>query len=579
MKEIEFATVVEMLEYQAINKSENSAYIFLENGELELVRISYRRLLYESKNVAARLLSQSNIGDPVLLVLTPGIEFVIGFYACILAGMVAVPAFSPTSHEKNWKRLDELANDCDAKLVIINSQYKGLIKNSLSCESINCVSIEDLIYEDFIHKENIVWPKVKSEDIAFLQYTSGSTAAPKGVMVSHANLISNLSLMRDSYGHTEASNFVMWVPLYHDLGLIGHMLQTTFLGVSCYMMSPEAFIKKPIRWLKAISDYRATVSMAPNFAFDFCIKNISQQELEENEIDLSTWAVAAIGAEPIREKTVQAFYKYFQPFGFRESAIYGTYGLAEATLIVVADRHDSSRPTIIFVDKEKLQSGKVSILREDRGTGYLSQGLVSSGRVGSYHEMKVINPETTEICKKWEIGELCFRGPSIAKGYLNKPEITDAVFRANIEGKEYLRSGDLGFVHDGNVFVVGRIKELIIINGVNYYPQDIEFLAYDSHLQIRRGCGAAFSIDEDDIEKLILVLEIRKEAIYGFDGDEICSAIRDAVIKSIGVYVNHIYLIMPSKLSKTTSGKIRRNTVKAQYLANDIKYLHKSNFI
>jgi acyl-CoA synthetase (AMP-forming)/AMP-acid ligase II len=349
-------------------------------------------------------------------------------------------------------------------------------------------------------------PVLTGDTPAFLQYTSGSTSQPKGVIVSHANLLHNEELIQQAFSQTESSVIVGWLPLYHDMGLIGNVLQTLYVGAQCVLMSPAAFLQSPFRWLQAISYAKATTSGGPNFAYDLCVRKISEEQ--RAQLDLSSWKVAFNGAEPIRPATLERFTEAFAPCGFNAEAFHPCYGLAEATLFVTGKAAGSPRA----------QSFNVAELVKNRvvssgGNGTENKRLVSCGVSFGEQTVVVVNPETRIEADTDEVGEIWVAGPSIAGGYWNQPEATRQTFHAQLAGdtqKKFLRTGDLGFVFDGELYVTGRLKDLIIIRGLNHYPQDIEQTVEQSHAALRPGCGAAFSVEIEGEEKLVVVQEVQR---------------------------------------------------------------------
>ncbi|MCB1032516.1 MAG: amino acid adenylation domain-containing protein, partial [Acidobacteria bacterium] len=402
----------------------------------------------------------------------------------------------------------------------------------------------------------------QADDLAFLQYTSGSTATPKGVAVSHGSLLHNQEMIRRAFGHSERSSVVGWLPLFHDMGLIGNVLQPLYAGIPCVLMPPMAFLQRPIRWLRAISHYRATSSGGPNFAYEHCLRKLTPESLEG--LDLSCWEAAFNGAEPVRAQTLERFAEALRPHGFRRQAFFPCYGLAEATLLVTGGGRDRL-PVLARVRSSSLEARQV----EEEAGGL---ELVSSGPAWGDQEVAIVDPDTRLPCPPDRVGEIWVKGPSVALGYWNQPERTRQTFGARLADSgdgPFLRTGDLGFLRAGELFVTGRIKDLIILRGRNLYPQDIELAAQRSHEALRPGCGAAFSVEGSSGEQLVVVHEIDHRACS--QTEVIAQAIRLAVAESFDVEVQAVVLLGAGRLPKTTSGKIQRSLCRKLFLADELE--------
>ncbi|KRE90072.1 hypothetical protein ASG87_18880 [Frateuria sp. Soil773] len=409
-------------------------------------------------------------------------------------------------------------------------------------------------------------PGVSHSDIAFLQYTSGSTGTPKGVMVSHGNLIHNSNLIERAFGHSTQSVFVTWLPLFHDLGLIGNVLQALYLGATCYLMTPVAFLQQPVRWLRAISTYRGTTSMAPNFAYERCLSIPLEQR---TGLDLSSWCLALNGAEPIRAQTVLDFEATYAAHGFRRTTTFPAYGLAEITLIALTADHDGLAQ-IVDADADAYRNGRMV----DHGeTSHASaMALIASGKPRSDLRIVIVDPETMASLPDGHIGELWIHGGSVCKGYWNKPEESARIFAARtVDGDgPFLRTGDMAFLRNGEVFISGRLKEMVIVRGQNHYPQDLENILQQSHPALREDCGAAFAVEVDGEERLVVVQEVERTALRNLDADAVCAAIRSSVVEAADIQVHGIVLIKPATLPKTSSGKIQRRQCQATFVSGGI---------
>ncbi|RMF32519.1 MAG: non-ribosomal peptide synthetase, partial [Chloroflexi bacterium] len=408
-------------------------------------------------------------------------------------------------------------------------------------------------------------PDVDRNTLAFLQYTSGSTRTPRGVMLTHDNLLHNSALIVRAMGITPDDSVVSWLPPYHDMGLIGAILQPLYVGIPCTLMSPIAFLQRPFRWLQAISRYRATISGGPNFAYDLCVRKVTPEQ--RAGLDLSRWTLAFNGAEPVRWQTLKQFAETFESCGFRWRTFYPCYGLAEATLMVSGGRR-TDPPVFCTVRKEALERDRVVEASDD---GEESQTLVGSGQPGEGHQVVIVDPQSRTRCPPDRIGEVWVAGPSVAQGYWNRPEETEQTFHAYLadtgEGP-FLRTGDLGFLKDGELFITGRLKDLIIIRGRNHYPQDIELTVEQSHPALRRGCGAAFSVEVAGEERLVVVQEVYTHKPW--DWNEVAATIRRAVAEAHQVQVYAVVLIEPRTIPKTSSGKIQRRACRTMYLSGTL---------
>ncbi|HST63385.1 MAG TPA: AMP-binding protein, partial [Longimicrobium sp.] len=408
-------------------------------------------------------------------------------------------------------------------------------------------------------------PEVSGDTLAFLQYTSGSTAAPKGVMVSHGNLLHNFAVIEGFTGYTPATRSVIWLPPYHDMGLIGGILQPLYTGYWAALFSPVAFIQRPARWLEAISRYGATSSGGPNFAYELCVHAVRPEE--RAGLDLSRWEIAFNGAEPVRAETLRAFAEAFAPNGFRSQAFFACYGLAEATLMVTGS-DPAELPVERAVDAEALGEGTV-LEAEPEGR----YRLVGSGRSAPSQRVIIVDPATLRECAPDRVGEVWVAGASVASGYWGRPEATAETFGAYEAGTgegPFLRTGDLGFLDGGELFITGRLKDLIVIRGRNHYPQDIEMTAARSHEGLRAGSGAAFSVDDGGEERLVVVQEVSRQAAAGLDVEEVAAAIRRAVASEHGVQVHAVVVARTGGVPKTTSGKVQRRACRAAFLAGDL---------
>ncbi|MCB0165298.1 MAG: amino acid adenylation domain-containing protein [Anaerolineae bacterium] len=562
-------TLVDLLQYRAEQQPTQTAYTFLRDGEVEEASITYQTLDQQARTIAAHLQSRGQAGDRVLLLFQPGLDYIAAYFACLYAGMIAVPAYPP--HPKRpLARLEAIINNAEPKFCLTQQKLWQKINPRLS--QIPAMTQMIALPTDTLGPMPVDgWrsPHMSAGTTAFLQYTSGSTGTPKGVMVSHGNLLHNQQVLADTCCHTAETIFVGWLPLFHDLGLIGNVLQPLYLGIPCTLMAPVAFLQKPIRWLQAISDYGATTSGAPNFGYELCLQKITPAQC--TNLDLSRWQVAFNGAEPVRAETLERFSNTFAPYGFRPQTFHPGYGLAEATL-VVSSGLNTELPILYSVDKTALAQNQ--IVPE---SGPEAQALVSCGYSWIGQRIVIVQPETLTRCPDLQVGEIWVSGSSVTQGYWQQPQETERTFHAYVadtgEGP-FLRTGDLGFLKEGELFVTGRLKDLIIIRGQNHYPQDIELTVEQCHPALQPGGGAAFSIEVDGAERLVVVQEIKRSEVRKFKADEVFDHIRRTVFETHDLQVYTIALLKPATIPKTSSGKIQRRDCRESLLNETLSVLN-----
>jgi acyl carrier protein len=561
-------TLIELLRYRANHQSEHRAYAFLADGEEAESSVDYGELDRRARDVAARLqIVGVSGGERVLLFYPPGLEYVAAFLGCLYAGAVAVPAYPPRLN-RPIDRLRAIAADSGATAALTTAHVISNLGRRLvhapEMKSLRWLSTDD--GEDL--SEGWRRPGAGADTLAFLQYTSGSTAAPKGVMVTHGNLIHNLAMIYHGFGHTPESQMVSWLPPYHDMGLIVGILQPLYGGFPAALMPPVSFLQRPLGWLRAISRLGADSAGAPNFAYDLCARKITPEE--RATIDLSGWTTAFCGAEPIRQETLERFAEAFAPCGFRWEAFYPAYGLAEGT-VFVSGGTKTDPPVVLPVEGAGLERDRVVAASSSEGNDLRT--LVGCGRTLADQEIVVVDPQALTRCPPDRVGEVWVSGPSVAQGYWGKAEETDSTFRARLadtgEGP-FLRTGDLGFLQHGELFVTGRLKDLVIVRGRNHYPQDIEHTAEQSHVALRPDCCAAFSVDADGGERLVIVQELERRHVRSADADEVAAAVRRAVAEHHELEVHAVVLVRTGSIPKTSSGKIQRRATKAAYLEGNL---------
>lgn len=565
----ELSSLVQLLRWRATNQPGRTAYTFLPDGETEGASLTYLDLDRQAIAIAAVLQFESRVGERALLVYPSGKDFVAAFFGCLYAGVTAVPVYPPDPLRLNrtLPRFKAIASDSQPDIALTLSSFTPFAETL----SANCPELRSMrwVATDKIGSSlDREWKEheVSSSTPAFVQYTSGSTAAPKGVIVSHGNILHNERVIQETCGHTERSTFVSWLPLYHDMGLIGTLLQPLYVGARGVIIPPQAFLERPFRWLQAISRYKAATSGAPNFAYDLCVRKITPEQ--RSALDLTTWTTAFNGAEPVRPKTLERFTTAFEPCGFRSDAFFPCYGLAEATLIVSGSPTMTARSVCSFQASD-LDCGRVVAAPAEERT---ARELVSSGVVLGGQKVVIVNPDTLAMCRPNEVGEIWLAGPSVALGYWNRSEETDEVFNAFLadtgEGR-FLRTGDLGFMIDGELFVTGRRRDLMIVRGRNHYPQDIELTVEQTHPSLRAGCGAAFSVDVGDGERLVIVQELDERT--ELDHRDAIEAIRREVSECHELQVYAIALIKAGAIPKTSSGKIQRHAARVAFLEKSLK--------
>jgi acyl-CoA synthetase (AMP-forming)/AMP-acid ligase II len=552
-----FDTLVDLLRWRAQERGPVPAYRWLEGGQERESHLTYAQLDLQACVIAAHLQECTRPGDRVLLVYPAGLEYIAGFFGCLYAGAVAVPVYPPRRN-RSLERLKGVVQDAAATAALTTADVLDQVE-ARRAEAPFLGALRWLASDTLPAGSAGSWrrPALSGASLAFLQYTSGSTGVPRGVMLGHDNLLANERMIQERFRLDETLVAVGWLPLYHDMGLIGNVLQTLYVGGQLVQMAPSTFLQHPSRWLEAISRYRATISGAPNFAYDLCSERTPPQV--RDALDLSSWRVAFVGAEPIRAATLERFALRFAACGFRRSAFLCCYGLAEATLFLTG----SHAARILPVEPAALAQARVVPVRD--GTGD-SHTLVASGRPALDTEIVIVEPGTNELLPPGRVGEIWARGPQVGRGYWGNPGATQAVFGARLGGAgPFLRTGDLGFLHDGELFVTGRQKDLVIVDGRNHYPQDIEWTVERSHPALRSQGAVAFSVEQGGAEHLVVVQELERNRL-AFPRAEILAAIRRAVADEHDLALFDVQLLRPGAVPKTSSGKNQRSLCRQLYL-------------
>jgi len=560
----EYLTIIDILRHRSQNLPNQIAYTFLPEVETESGSLTYQQLEIKVQAIAAHLQSIIIPGDRVLVVYpyTAGLEFIPSFFGCIYAGAIAVTNNPPLNSEAIAK-LQERVESSQAKVILTTESLLQSIQEKLATNPDLAPQLKHLPWiatDQILPSPSSPWvePKIDRDTIAFLQYTSGSTGKPKGVMVTHGNVLHNSQIIYQSFEHNPDSRGFSWLPMFHDMGLIGGVVQPLYGGFPITLMSPVALIQKPIRWLEAITKYKATTSGGPNFAYDLVSRQATPEQLKN--LDLSSWTVAFSGAETVRAGTLARFAQTFAPCGFRHSAFYPCYGMAEATLFISGGAK-TKPPVVKYVDVEALAENRIVI------GGGNNKAVVSCGWGWLGDEIAIVAPESHVQLAEGEVGEIWVLGAGVAKGYWNQPEATEEFFHAILEDKgSFLRTGDLGFLQDGELFITGRLKDMMILWGRYRYPQDIELTVENCHAALKPNCGAAFSVELEDDERLVIVHEVERSHLRQLNVEEVVVAIRQAVAVEHTVEVYAIALLKTGSIPKTTSGKIQRGVCRSKFL-------------
>lgn len=588
-----------------------TAFEFLHGDDLNepLARVdtlTFQQLDEQAKILAVRLLrqiaageraaGQTAVGQRVILCYPPGLDYIKAFYACLYAGIVAVPLYPPQG-KANTRRFRHVINTCGVNYILTTQEMQSKFVARLlqasdvsdkeqSDEALPDLSAEQFIYTDLLLADEqynaldaFIWPDISPDSLAFLQYTSGSTGDPKGVMITHGNIMANLRLLQQTAGCHEQDTFVNWLPLFHDLGLVNAMLLPVYLGTRSVLMAPLTFVANPVYWLQAISHYRGSICGAPNFAYELCLKKVSDDAVAE--LNLDSWRIAFNAAEPIFPETLSGFARKYEAVGFQQTCFFPSYGMAEATVFLCGCMHELEHIVPLALDGKSIATESNQCAE---GKSAVACGDISRMQQCG-HDIRIVDPETFSELPNGQVGEIWARGKSIGVGYWQRPEQTHDTFYALLqqERKEqqehrtgfdesgWLRTGDLGLVHDSRLYVTGRIKELIIIAGQNYYPTDIERTVQEAHSALTVGAGAAFAVEQDGEERLIVVQEIARTALKGLDTQAVFQSVLTAIAQEYQLDPYVILLVKPARVEKTTSGKIQRKLAQHKYLADEIE--------
>ena len=581
------STLVELLRGRAQRQPDLGLYAYLADGETEAGSLTLGGLDRKARAIGALLQSYAASGERALLLYPAGLEFIPAFFGCLYSGVIAVPLPPPNlaQPQRTLPRLRTIVDDARPAVALttrsIMTRLEALIAQAPELQTMRWLATDEVGSGAAPDWRD---PGVLSSTLALLQYTSGSTATPRGVMVSHGNLMENSAQIDQAFEITADSVSVTWLPVFHDMGLNNAIIQPLYRGGRCVLMPPQSFLQRPVRWLQAISDWRATISGGPNFAFEMCARKVTAEQ--RVGLDLSDWEVAYCGAEPVRAETLRRFAETFASCGFRPQSFYPCYGLAEATLIVSGGRV-SDEPRLCTTEVTALEHNGVVESADQRSR---DRTLVGSGHAVANATIVIADPESLGACAADQVGEIWVSAPSVAAGYWNRPEETELTFHAYLaptgEGP-FLRTGDLGFLRDGELYVTGRLKDLIIIGGRNLYPHDIELTVEQSHPALRPGGCVAFAVEIADEERLIVAAEVERryqQAESGPAGDAsaehsngnhlngrtpdlsaVVRAVRRAVAEEHDVRVHAVVLLRAGGIPKTPSGKVQRRVCEARF--------------
>ena len=545
--------------------SNSVAYTYLLDGEDTSVTWTYADLDARARAIATRLIGQEMAGKRALLLYPPGLDFVAALFGCFYAGVVAVPVFPPRRN-RNMARIRAISEDANAELALtvydVVDRVGGLLDEASVLDALHWFATDRL---DIESADSFEQREMDVNRLAILQYTSGSTGTPKGVMLTHSNILNNCCRIAEAFETSRDDVAMSWLPTYHDMGLVGGILVPLYVGRPSILMSPMAFLQKPMRWLRAIGKYQVQTSGGPNFAYDVCTKNVADEDLAG--LDLSSWQVAFNGAEPVRASTMERFCQRFSVCGFRREAFYPCFGMAESTLMITGGRRREP-PALRTFDGKKLDAGEIVPVDEKAPAARV---LTGCGRPLPDETVLIVDPERHVVLPDNEVGEIWVYGPCVGQGYLNKRELNEEVFcatLANPDDRHFLRTGDLGFFADGQLFVTGRIKDLIIVRGVNYYPQDIEMAVELADTRVRTGAAAAFALEIEGRERLVVVCEV--ERVGKTDWAPVLASIRSNVTAKLDVALDAVVLVRAGSIAKTSSGKIQRHACRRQFLSGDL---------
>ncbi|MEU3984649.1 fatty acyl-AMP ligase [Streptomyces sp. NPDC026672] len=558
-----FTTFDQVVRERAATLGDADAFVFLGDGDGDSRHLTYSVLDRRARALALRLTARGARSGPVLLLYPPGPEFVVAFVACLYAGAVAVPAPLPGERPQ---RVSGIVRDVEPRVVLTDAAHAADHSPwlALAGGEDTALLVSDL--DDGTDPDDWRPPANGPDDLALLQYTSGSTRQPRGVMVSHRNLVANQTSLQRLLGSSAEDRFTSWLPHYHDMGLVAHVLHPLWLGTHSVQMSSVAFVKRPVDWLRSIGEYGLTIGGGPNFGYDLCTRRVSDAHLAG--LDLSSWRLALCGAEPVRSRTLDSFTRRFAPAGLRATSLYPGYGLSEATLVVSGGRPGAPAGRLT-VDAAALEHDELRAPAEESA----ARTLVGAGRAPDL-DLRIVDPAARAELPAGRVGEIWLRGDSVAVGYWRRPEESAATFHAALDGVPgvFLRTGDLGAVHDGELYITGRLKEVIILNGRNIYPQDVEWAIRDGAPVLATGHSAVFTVGADP-EQLVVVHELRTARATPAHLEDVVRGIRAALGRDFDLPGQNIVLVGPGVLRRTSSGKVQRVLMRRLFLRGEVPAL------
>jgi acyl-CoA synthetase (AMP-forming)/AMP-acid ligase II/acyl carrier protein len=563
-----FTTLNELLIHRAAHNRHKTAIITLDREGNESGRISYGRLISSSLSMAAAISKKARKGDRCMLIFPPGLAFVQSLLACFFAGVVAVPVHPPKKNKKNT-RFWSVFDDAAPNLLLIGSRIEELF-NEQEKDFRKALELPRIVYINSLlnSEEDFIPPTVVPTDMIMLQYTSGTTGKPSGTMITHGGIMHNSKVISTAFGHDEKLVSVNWLPPYHDMGLIGTLLQPLYKGGTNVIIDPYDFLRSPLIWLQGITKYKATTVGCPDFALELLLNRVDDEQ--KKKIDLRSLKVFFCGSEPVRPASLERFSEAFAVCGFDEKMFLPCYGLAECTLMATGIHH-AEKPKIISIDRKTFEFDRKAELSTDP---LQSLQLTGCGYTWLDDVVKIVNPRTRRPLPENAVGEIWIKSRSVCEGYRNKPRKTARLFRARIAGSDegpFLRTGDLGFISQGQLFIAGRMKEVIIINGANHFPADIESTVEQCHPALQPHACAAFSVEAGKRERLVIIQEIKRTALRNLDAEAVVEAIRSAVSNEHGISAYAIDLISPGRIIRTSSGKIRHARCREMWLQNEFK--------
>jgi acyl-CoA synthetase (AMP-forming)/AMP-acid ligase II len=563
---------VTCLQTHAEQRPAATAYSFWRPAHGTSEERTYAELERSARRIAVALSERARPGDRAALIFTPGLAFVEAFYGCLFAGVVAVPLPMPTRRqvEMGSSTLTHAMQDAEIRLLLTRERFRESCRDAHP--QLASADVTWLVEADLESADPNLWknPGVSGETLALLQYTSGSTGSPKGVRVHHRNAVANQACISEAYKCPEGGSAGGWLPMFHDMGLVGLLLHPMYRGYPSHLLSPSDFLKQPGRWLELISRHGITVSPAPTFGYEYCAERATLDP--ESELDLSRWSCAIVGAEPVRPGVLERFCERFSPVGFSSSAFQPSFGMAEFTLMATSGSPGGGAIVRSF-DSDLLSRGTAAAVGERAPQGEI-QGctrLVSCGTSAADHDVLIVSPQTHEACEAGSLGEVWLSGPSAANGYWRKPELTKEVFEARTrDGRgPFLRTGDWGFVSEGNLFIAGRLKDTIIVRGRQIHPEDLEITVKAAHPALSGSACAAFGWSVQEQELVVVVAEV--SARKNENWDVVMRELRTAVVEAHQVAVQAVSLVVPRSLPRTSSGKLQRRACKSMFSAGELR--------